>query len=374
MPRRFAHVFLLSTWAFSISLASAGPAENAHDNLQWHDVRGLAIEGKGWTDTKAFYDRLPAKADGMVRAPVWGLSHHSAGICARFTTDSQQIYARWVLTDKNMAMSHMPATGVSGLDLYAKVDGGWHWVGVGRPDQSPKNTARIGTNLLPGQREYLLYLPLYNGVASVEIGIERGRTLAKADPRPATHARPIVFYGTSITQGGCASRPGMVHTAILGRRFDRPVINLGFSGNGRTEPEMATLLAELDPATYVIESMPNTPVTEIRQRVEVFVRTLRAAHARTPILLVEDRTCPDAYMRTDRIKGHRAKRAALKQAYDNLLSGGVTGLYYLEGDKLLTGDDESTVDGSHPTDLGFVRQADALEIALRPLLVAEERR
>ena len=92
--------------------------------------------------------------------------------------------------------------------------------------------------------EFMLYLPLYNGVKSVEIGVPRDASFAAAAPRPAERSKPIVFYGTSITQGGCASRPGMVHTAIVGRRFDRPVINLGFSGNGRMEPELAELIAD----------------------------------------------------------------------------------------------------------------------------------
>src|SRR5205823_11246646 len=97
------------------------------------------------------------------------------------------------------------------------------------------------------------------------------------DERPASRRKPVVFYGTSITQGGCASRPGMVHTAILGRRLDRPVINLGFSGNGKMEPELAALLAELDPAVYVLDCLPNLNAQEIRERVGPFVRTLRQA-------------------------------------------------------------------------------------------------
>ena len=103
-------------------------------------------------------------------------------------------------------------------------------------------------DLPAGKREYLLYLPLYNGVRSVELGLPKDSTLAKAGTWSSAIGKPIVFYGTSITQGGCASRPGMVHTAILGRQLNAPVINLGFSGNGKMEPEMANLLAELDPA------------------------------------------------------------------------------------------------------------------------------
>jgi hypothetical protein len=106
------------------------------------------------------------------------------------------------LTKANLAMPHMPATGVSGLDLYAKdADGKWRWLAIGRPT-AQTNTATLTSNLPEGRREFMLYLPLYNGVTSVEIGVGKGRSLFKADPRPAGHDKPILFYGTSITQGG----------------------------------------------------------------------------------------------------------------------------------------------------------------------------
>ena len=193
-----------------------------------------------------------------MRKPVWNLTRDSTGLCVRFVTDSPTIEARWTLNKALLAMPHMPATGVSGLDLYAKADDGkWRWLAVGQPKVSPTNSVRLVTGLPKGPREYLLYLPLYNGVSSVEIGIPKDRQIAKAEPRPEALRKPIVFYGTSITQGGCASRPGMVHTAILGRQLNRPVINLGFSGNGKMEPELADLLAELDPAVYVLDCLPN---------------------------------------------------------------------------------------------------------------------
>ncbi len=134
----------------------------------------------------------------------------------------------------------MPATAVSGLDLYVKTENGrWRWLSVGRPTKYPANSGELVKDLPAGKREYLLYLPLYNGVRSVELGLPKDSTLAKAGPWSSGISKPIVFYGTSITQGGCASRPGMVHTAILGRQLNCPVINLGFSGNGKMEPEMA---------------------------------------------------------------------------------------------------------------------------------------
>lgn len=224
--------------------------------LTWTDIRELGIEGRGWTETKEFYDWLPAKAEGIVREAVWNLSRDSAGMCVRFIADAPEIHARWTVKRERLALPHMTATGVSGLDLYARVDGRWRWCGAGHPTQFPTNTARLSGDLEAGSREYLLYLPLYNGVRSVEVGVPPGSVLRKAPPRPAERSKPIVFYGTSITHGASASRPGMVHTAILGRRFDYPVINLGFSGNGKMEPEMANLVAELEPAVFVLDACP----------------------------------------------------------------------------------------------------------------------
>ncbi|WP_299462749.1 SGNH/GDSL hydrolase family protein [uncultured Gimesia sp.] len=338
------------------------------DKTHWFDIKDLGLEGKGWTETEAFFDRLPAKAKGVVRPPVWSLSKHSAGMAVRFVTDATTIKAKWKLTSASLAMPHMAATGVSGLDLYVKTESGkWRWLAVGKPSQQENNVTLI-SDLIPGTREYILYLPLYNGVQSVEIGIPESSQLWKAPPREPGKDKPLVFWGTSITHGGCASRTGMVHTAILGRRLDRPVINLGFSGNGRMEPEVAKLVAELDASVFIMDCLPNVTADTVARETEPLVKTLRAAHPDTPILLVEDRTYSNAYLKKSSQERHRTSREALRNAFERLQKEGVTSLYYLEGDTLLGDDSEDTVDGSHPTDLGFFRQADAFETVLQPIL------
>jgi lysophospholipase L1-like esterase len=181
-------------------------------------------------------------------------------------------------------------------------------------------------------------------------------------------ALPIVFYGTSITHGAGASRAGMTHVAILGRRFDRPVINLGFSGNGRMEIEIARLLTEVEGAVYVIDCLPNIVAAQVTERTEPLVKELRRVKPDTPILLVEDRTYQDAFLVDSKRKRNLESRAAFKAAYERLRKEKVKGLHYLEGEDLLGSDGEATVDSSHPTDLGYVRQADAFEKALKPLL------
>ena len=336
-----------------------------NNNLLWHDLTTLGIEGKGWTDTRNFYDRLPARAEGSVPGPVWNLSLNSAGICARFTSNATELHARWALRNKSLAMPHMPATGVSGIDLYVRVDGTWRWLSVGRPVAFPDNQVQLCAGLPEGTRDYLLYLPLYNGVTTASLGVPAGASLAAM---PNRAERAVVFYGTSITQGGCASRPGTCHPAILGRMLDRPVLNLGFSGNGKMEGEVAELLAELDPALYVIDCLPNTTADEVAQRVPELVRILRASRPNTPILLVEDRTYSDAFLHQDRAERNRSSRAALRQAYGALQD--INELHYMAGEQLLGADGDDTVDGSHPTDLGFKRHAEAFYPILHRLLTA----
>ncbi|MCH7725377.1 MAG: SGNH/GDSL hydrolase family protein [Planctomycetes bacterium] len=345
------------------ALAKADPDRS----ILWYDALLLGVEGKGWSDTKAPFDRLPGKAEGVVRPPVWNLSRHSAGLCVRFVTDSTAIDARWTLTSKRLAMPHMPATGVSGVDLYVKTDRGWRWLAVGRPTKQ-SNSVRLAGGIPTGKREFLLYLPLYNGVQSIEIGLPKGSVLSKAPARGPDHRKPILFWGTSITQGGCASRPGMVHTAILGRRLDHPIVNLGFSGNGKMEPEMARLVAEVDAAVYVIDCLPNMTASEVTKRVENVVTSIRKAGRDAPILLVEDRSYADAFLLDFKRKRNATSREALKNAFQRLQAKGVKRVYYLEGGDLIGNDGEATVDGSHPTDLGFMRMADVFESALRPLL------
>ncbi len=347
--------------------AQAIGAESAP--VVWTDLRTLNVEGRGWTNTAAFYDRLPAKAESMVPQSVYNLSRQSAGMLVRFVSDAQTIKARWSLTSANLAMPHMAATGVSGLDLYVRgEDRKWRWLGVGIPKEQT-NTVSLVSDLAPGEREYLLYLPLYNGVKSVELGVNQGCKLVAAGPWGKGERKPVVFYGTSIQQGGCASRPGMVHSSILGRKFDWPTINLGFSGSGKMEIALAELLGELDASVYVLDCLPNMDSAMLTERLEPFIRRLRSARPTTPIVLVEDRSYSNSYLIPSKRERQEKSRVVLKETYRKLKKEGFKKLYYIPGEGLLgTGDFDGTVDSSHPTDLGFTRQALVFEKTLAPLL------
>jgi hypothetical protein len=337
------------------------PSTQPAGEQQWYDAAQLDIEGRGWCDTPTVYDRLPARAEKIVRPPVWGLARNSAGLYVRFVTDAKCISARWTVTSSSLAMPHMPATGMSGLDLYIRLDGKWHWIANGRP-KAASSESKLADNLPEGQHEYVLYLPLYNGTKSLHIGVNPGAAVLKPAANPK---KPVVVYGTSIDQGGCASRPGMAWTAIMGRRLERPVINLGFSGNGQMEPEMVDLLAELDPAVYVLNSLHNMQVEWVAERVEPCVLKLRKAHPTTPIILVEATPCEAGRVLPRAREGLDKKNKDLRMVYERLVSQGVRNLHYVPDDRLLGTDGEATVDGVHATDLGFLRMADALEPVLR---------
>ncbi len=323
----------------------------------WHDASEFTIEGKGWDDTASFYDRFPAKAKGKINGTLWSLSHDTAGMCVRFVTkDSFKV--RWTLRSSRRSLVHMPATGVSGIDLYTRQDNGsWRYVRTGIP-KAATNEASFPRSSKP--REHMLYLPLYNGLKKLEIGLAPGGKIEKAPVRPKGRTKPIVFYGTSITQGGCVSRPGMAYTAIVGRNLDVPVINLGFSGRGKSEPEVAALLAELDPSVFVLDPLANMSVKLISERMVPFVKILRKARPKTPIVLAEE-----SHIFPDRPAG---KNRTLRAAYDQLKADGVKNIYLLSAKGMLGDDGEGTVDTRHTTDLGQFRQGQAFTAALKRFL------
>lgn len=334
--------------------------------LRWHDVTQWGVEGRILPEQERlrWFDRLPASAQGKVTPAVWGLSRDSAGMLARFRTDASAIHVRYRLMKAGLAMPHMPATGVSGVDLYARDgQGRWRWVQVTRP-ATQEVAAEVIKGLAPGEREYAAYLPLYNGVETMEIGVPAGARFEGLAPRP----KPVVFYGTSITHGACASRPGMVHTGILGRRLDRPVVNLGFSGNGKMDAAVGDYLVQIDAAAYVIDCLPNMQPAMVREKCIPLVKQLRAARPQVPIILVEDRRFTNDWITPEKRQFHTDNHAALRECYDKLLAEGVSGLSYIEGDHLYGDDSEGATDASHASDLGFMRQADLFEPVLRKAL------
>ena len=262
-----------------------------HAQLVYHDASNFPLLGRATESAGARYERFPDSLRNISRAPLWNLSRNSAGMAIRFRSNSTTIAAKWV-TLFNTHMNHMTDTGVKGLDLYClQKNGNWRFVNSARP-KGKTNQATIIKNMYPEEREYMLYLPLYDGLISLSIGVDSLATISLPLVDYPIRKNPVVFYGTSILQGGCASRPGMAHTNIISRRLNRECINLGFSGNAFLDLEVAKVIAEIEASVFVLDFVPNASVAKMKERMETFYRIIRNKHPDTPIIFIEDPIFP----------------------------------------------------------------------------------
>jgi len=307
------------------------------------------------------YDRLPVSYKEIVRTPVWDLSKSSAGISIRFSTNTSNLKIKWEVLN-NFSMDHMPDTGIKGVDLYYRNGQEWQYLNTGRP-KGLINEYTLIENMKEEMREFKIFLPLYDGIKNIEIGIDSTSNIIK----PTKNKRkPIIFYGTSITQGGCASRPGMAHTNIISRKLDIDVVNFGFSGNGRMEQPIAEIISSVEPSLYIIECMPNMIKPElITERTIPLVNTIREKNPNTPIIFVDLFKSPITILNIKAKSENIAMDNALKAEFEKMIKNGYKNIYLIETPKLADSDHEGTVDGIHFTDLGFLRYADFLISQLR---------
>ena len=319
------------------------------------------IQNHGFAgETVSVYQRLPQQAKAQVRAEIWNLSTNSAGLAICFTSNAADIQVRYQVSG-SYAMPHMPATGVSGIDLY-QVDGNDWRICYGNYHFG--DTIQYNYHIDAGESQskddfsYCLYLPLYASVDWLEIGVPEQ---TRFQFQPAAEERPVVVYGTSIAQGACASRPGMAWTNILHRALACPVVNLGFSGNGRLEPDVLAFIREIDARLFILDCManlPGEPETEITSRLVDAVLYLREKSG-APILLVEHAGYSNASTDVQQRERYAHTNRASQAAYQQLKAKGITEVYYLSHEELGLAPD-SWVDYVHPSDYGMVQQAHAI--------------
>lgn len=367
--QRIIRIFLLCG---GLCLAQGLPAQKVTE-LKFTDVRQAAgrgeavITGQGFTPASgSFFGRLSGELDSQVRKEVRDLGKNSAGIAVRFRTNSKCIGARWTLLN-NFTMAHMAGTGIRGLDLYSYTDGEWIYAGTAQPNG--KESSNIFRRGMDGEyRDYMLYLPLYDGVTELAIGIDSNAVLEHPGVRslvPGENGRPIVFYGTSITQGGCVSRPGMAYPAIIGRKLNKETVNLGFSGNGRMDKSMAGAIAGMEASAIVVDCLPNCTYDIVRDSTEYFIKTIAAAHPQRPVYMVSNYCYPyqylDAAFREELLK----EDALWYSLYLKMRKEGLKNIRFVDlsgGGKMKKApagpDHEGTVDGVHLTDLGSMRLAE----------------
>lgn len=361
----------LSSFAASFSFASdiskfdprmAVESAKIQGDIKWFDAKFLPIEGKAFTNTATYFERLPANVTTNVNSGVRHLKTHTSGMQLRFVTDSKRLVFKWVPRNPSLAMDHMPSTGVSGIDVYKLTENGWRYVATGRIRSS--KGGELSIPWVPGAA-CLVNLPLYNGIKSMEVGVEKNATISPPPPRASGVKKSVVFYGTSITHGGCASRPGLSFVNILGREIDVPVVNLGFSGSGKMEMEMSEHVSSIDASCYVLDCLWNMTSKMVKERYEPFIRNLRAKRPDVPIIMAGQ--C-DVYYEPGKKSRFADKEDFTKALYEKLCKEGWKKLYYLPFDRQLSHDLEGTVDGCHPNDLGMRDMAKAFGEAVATAL------
>lgn len=345
----------------SVIVYSAGPGQG--DTLIYTDGQSFTIIGKYHSEKN--YARFPKSYENKLRKDVWDLGQNSAGISIRFRTNASEINVRWTLLNDNR-MDHMASTGIKGVDLYAWVDGRWKYVSTARV-KAKVNEFRLVKTSGSIFREYLLNLPLYDGVDSLSIGVNSSAEITLPADKRLIDKKPVVYYGSSIAQGGCASRPGMAFTNILERSLDRSFINMGFSGSGTFDIPVGEAMSEVDAALYVIDCNPNTSTELIYERAVDLVKLLKQRRPEIPVLLVEDYYFAGGL--GDPKKSYVEKnRVELQRAFKTLKDSGLKQIYYKKGDGMIGDDYEGTVDGQHPNDLGMMRIAESLEPVIKKIV------
>jgi len=332
--------------------------------LKYLSANDFPLFGKISEETETRYERLPANLKEICRPPVWNLGKNTAGLYLRFRTDSKAIALKWTLFAGNN-MNHMSATGIKGFDLYCFDSGKWTFVEAAQPNMDGKENETTFISGMDGQmREYWLNFPLYDGVTDLYIGVDSAAALLPPELKLPINELPVVCYGTSILQGGCASRPGMAHTNILARRFNRTFINLGFSGNGQLDLEIAELIASCRASLIILDFVPNASVDQMHEKMERFYSIIREKQPSTPILFVEDPRFPaGAYSLSMRAEVEK-KNAVFREIFEKIKKNDRK-VRFVSSEKMIGNDNEATVDGIHFTDLGFLRYADYLTPIVR---------
>ena len=348
-----------------VLLAIAGIMSSTAQQLI--DARTLRIINRGWDDCHLAFSRLPSSFQSSFNSSAWSCSMHSAGVAVRFATNSRTIGVKYTLW-ANAHMNHQAPTGTKGMDLYILNDGKeWRHVNTIRPEDRKNQEGDFNVNLDGSMHEFMIYLPLYDGVTEMFVKIDEGATITKGNYDAIDPNKRVVMYGTSILQGGCASRTGMSPTAILSRMLNAEVINLAFSGGGKMELTAAQKIATIpNVSAFVVDPVPNCDDIMCRDLTYNFVKTLRDAHPGVPVIMVEGPMYPYSWHNSYFKSYLPLKNKYFHDNYLKLLEDDPSNLYYVTCENLDGIEDDGTVDGIHLTDLGFKYYADKLYPELKP--------
>lgn len=380
---------ILSAMAALLISTAIAPVAIAADEPEkpwtYVDAQNLRIINHAFAgETERTYARLPRYVKDSIPEgrELWDRQQCSSGIGVRFATNSTRIGCKYTLYwDTNMI--HMADTGLKGTDLYIlEGDSVWRHVNTNRPyvkkDENGNKTKLVEStyvsNLDGKMHEYVIYFPLYDGIEDFSVKVDSGAVITKGSPEVINANRRIVAYGTSILQGGCASRTGMAATNIIGRELNCEVVNLGFSGEGKQDTYIARAMATIpDVDVFLLDPVPNCTEMMCDTLTYNFLKTLRALRPDVPIVMLEGPIYP--YARYDSFFGKYLpkKNDAFRRNYERLKAENPNNLYYVTSEGLDGPEDDGTVDGIHLTDLGFLHYANKMIPILRPLLDAHSK-
>lgn len=347
------------------------PAAPVPSGLRYEDATHFRMINQAFGgETLTPYTRMTTSIQDSVIPAFWDLEKCSAGLAIRFRTNSKRVGARYRLLN-DFHMSHMADTGTKGTDLYIYgKDNKWHYVATGKPTRDTLQDITYIENMDGEMHEFMLYLPLYDGIRWLEIGVDQDALLEQPKVNSPRQEKRVICYGPSTMQGGCASRTGMAGTSILQRRLNAEFVNLATSGVGRiwmpVARAMAAIPGHID--AFVLELLPNSTQEMVDSVAYDFVKTLHTAHPEALILLLENETYTYTHYDQEKKTLIPDKNAALRRAYERLRKEDKRNLVYLDGKPLTGPDEEGTVDGTHQTDLGYWAYADYLAPYLRKVL------
>lgn len=332
---------------FAVASVSEG------DGLVFYDTKKAPFELYGNCKSELdVFKRLPEGVAESVSKGVTRLAFHTAGIRVRFSTDSEKIAIKCVMPYVK-PMAHMALTGSAGFDLFVTENGKSRYLKTFVPpvDMTDGYSSSINVGN-KGMRSYEINFPLYNAVNELYIGVSEGSSIGAGEKY--AYKKPVLYYGSSITQGGCASRAGNSYQSIISRRYNCDYINLGFSGNAKGEKEIAEYLATLDVSCFVCDYDYNAPTSEhLRKTHLALYKTYREKRKETPIIFV---SAPVAvYSREDK----KLCKKVVEDTYRYALETGDERVSYIDGHRMMSGEysEVFTVDGCHPNDAGFLRMA-----------------
>lgn len=372
---------LISTAIAPVAIAADEPEKP----WTYVDAQNLRIINHAFAgETERTYARLPRYVKDSIPEgrELWDRQQCSSGIGVRFATNSTRIGCKYTLY-WDTHMIHMADTGLKGTDLYIlEGDSVWRHVNTNRPyvkkDENGNKTKLVEStyvsNLDGKMHEYVIYFPLYDGIEDFSVKVDSGAVITKGSPEVINANRRIVAYGTSILQGGCASRTGMAATNIIGRELNCEFVNLGFSGEGKQDTYIARAMATIpDVDVFLLDPVPNCTEMMCDTLTYNFVKTLRALRPDVPIVMLEGPIYP--YARYDSFFGKYLpkKNDAFRRNYERLKAENPNNLYYVTSEGLDGPEDDGTVDGIHLTDLGFLHYANKMIPILRPLLDAHSK-